>query len=67
MTDKRLNNLALKAAHRARLNSISNDFLNEEFEKKPRKTNFDSKFIFVDTSDSESDEGNLGMLLIFFL
>ena len=67
MTDKRLNNLALKAAHRARLDSISNDFLIEEFKKKPRKTDFGSKFVFVDTSDSESDEGNLGMLFIFFL
>ena len=66
MMDKRLNNLALMAAHRARLDSISNNFVIEEFKKKPRKTDFGSKFIFVDTSDSESDECNSGMLFIFF-
>ena len=66
MTDKRLNNLALMAAHRARLDSISNDFVIAEFEKKPRKTDFGSKLVFVDTSDSDSDEGNLGMLFILF-
>ena len=67
MTDKRLNNLALIAAHQARLDSISNDFVIEEFKKKPKKTDFGSKFVFVDTFDSESDEGNLGMLVIFFV
>ena len=66
MTDKRWNNLVLMAAHRARLDSISNDFVIAEFEKKPRKTDFGSKLVFVDTSDSESDEGNLGMLFILF-
>ena len=55
------------AVHRARLDSISDDFLIEEFKKKPRKTDFGSKFVFVDTFDSESDEGNLGMLVIFFV
>ena len=63
MTDKRLNNLALMAAHRARLDSISNDLQNS---KRNPGTDFGSKFVFVDTSDSESDEGNLGKLFIFF-
>ena len=54
------------AAHRARLDSISNDIVIEEFKEKPRKTNYGSKFVFVDTSDSESNEGNLGMLFILF-
>ena len=57
MTDKRLDNLPLMAVHRARLDSISNDFLIEEFKTKPRKTDLGSIFVFVDTSDSESNEG----------
>ena len=54
--------ITLMAVHRARLNSISNDFVIEEFKKKPRKTDFGSKFVSVDTSDSEYDEGNLDIV-----
>ena len=50
------------AVHRARLDSISNVFVNKDFKKIPRKTDFGSKFIFA-----ESNEGNIGILLIFFL
>ena len=64
MTDRRLNNLALIAAHRARLYSISNDFVIEELKKKPRKAEFGSKLVSVDTSNSESDGGNLAVFRI---
>ena len=47
MTDKRFNNLALMAAHRDRLSSISNDFVIEEFKKKNMSTDFGSKFVLV--------------------
>ena len=51
MTDKRVNNLMLMAAHKSRLNEISNDFIITKFNEKPRLVKFRDKAVVVDETD----------------
>ena len=51
MTDKRVNNLMLMAAHKSCLNEISNDFVITKFNEKPRLVKFRDKAVVVDETD----------------
>ena len=51
MTDKRVNNLMLMAAHKSRLNEISNDFVITKFNENSRMVKFSDKAVVVDETD----------------
>ena len=51
MTDKRVNNLMLMAAHKSCLNEISNDFVITKFNENSRMVKFSDKAVVVDETD----------------
>ena len=51
MTDKRVNNLMLMAAHKSRLSEITTDFVITKFNENPRMVKFRDKAVVVDETD----------------
>ena len=51
MTDKRVNNLMLMAAHKSRLSEITTDFVITKFNENSRMVKFSDKAVVVDETD----------------